>query len=57
MEQFLRRADLAEKLGISETTLWRWVRSGHLPKPRQLGPNTVGWPESDVQEWVDRLHS
>lgn len=28
---------------VSEATIWRWVQSGRLPKPRQIGPNRVAW--------------
>jgi predicted DNA-binding transcriptional regulator AlpA len=29
--------------GISDPTVWRWVKSGRLPKPTKLGPNTTRW--------------
>lgn len=28
---------------VSEATIWRWVKSGRLPQPRQIGPNRVAW--------------
>jgi len=47
-----RKRDLCARLGVSATTLWRWVRAGKFPQPVRLGPNTVGWPEADVQRWL-----
>jgi len=47
----LRSNELAEKLGVSRVTLWRWERRGHLPPKAQIGPNTVGWLESDIDKW------
>ena len=38
--------------GISRTTLWRWVRDGHFPKPTKIGPNKNGWLESQVEDWI-----
>jgi len=29
--------------GISAPTVWRWVKSGRLPAPKKLGPNTTVW--------------
>ncbi|MDY7091575.1 MAG: AlpA family phage regulatory protein [Acidobacteriota bacterium] len=44
---------LAERLGISRVTLWRWERAGMVPKKRKIGPNTVGWLESEILEWLE----
>lgn len=35
--------------GISAATVWRWVKSGRLPAPRKLGPNTTGWRVGDLR--------
>lgn len=29
--------------GIGPATVWRWVKSGRLPAPVKLGPNTTAW--------------
>lgn len=35
---------LKERLGgLSDATIHRWVKSGILPKPRQIGPNRIAW--------------
>lgn len=49
--KILRRKKLSEVLGVSEVTIWRWERKGLLPPKRQIGPNAVGWLESDIEEW------
>ena len=36
----------------SRTTYWRWVKAGLFPKPVKLGPNSNGWLESEIDEWV-----
>ena len=36
----MTESEVAEKLGISRSTAWRWSRSGHLPIPLGPGPNT-----------------
>ena len=39
--------------GIGKTTLWRWVRDGHFPKPVRLGANCVAWRADDVNQWIN----
>jgi predicted DNA-binding transcriptional regulator AlpA len=29
--------------GVSVATVWRWSKSGRLPRPRHLGPNSTRW--------------
>ena len=57
MTKVLRTAAVAELLGISRGTLWRWHREGHFPPPRQLGQGKqrpiCGWLESDVLKWLN----
>ena len=50
--RILRPKLLAEQLGISRVTLWRWERDGQLPPKRKLGANTVGWLEDEIAEWL-----
>lgn len=47
-----RVSDLIDSLGISETTIWRWRRSGYFPKPIQLGPRLIAWKAEDIEEWI-----
>ena len=37
----------------SRVTIWRWVRDGNFPKPRQIGPNSIGWLESEINGWIE----
>ena len=37
----------------SRTTLWRWSRAGIFPKPRRIGPNSVGYVASEVDSWLE----
>lgn len=49
--RILRRKELAQRLAISEVTVWRWERRGLLPPKRKIGPNVRGWLESDIEAW------
>src|SRR5262245_23762515 len=51
-DRFLRSHEVVARTGVSRTTIWRLERSGNFPARRRLSPNTVGWRESEVEEWI-----
>ena len=51
-DKIVRSAEVLSRTGLSRTTIWRKIRSGDFPAPIQLGPNSVGWPEHEVDAWV-----
>lgn len=55
MEKFISYKKLQEITGKSRTTLWRMVRNNELPKPYQISLNSVGFKESEIQEWQNSL--
>ncbi len=50
--RILRISEMVELLAVSRATLWRWERRGVLPPKRRIGPNVVGWIESEITEWL-----
>jgi prophage regulatory protein len=50
--QYIRAQEFAAMLAVHRTTLWRWVRDGHLPRPVKLGPNTVAWESTQIDAWL-----
>jgi len=56
-DRILRRRQVLERTGLSDTTLWRYERDGKFPKRRVLTDSgLVGWRESEVTAWIaDRL--
>ena len=46
----------AEKFGVTERTINRWCAdpSTGFPKKIQLGPNSVGFLESEIDGWIER---
>ncbi len=47
--------EVMARMGWSRTTLWRRVRTGKFAAPAELGPNSIGWRESWVDEAQDAL--
>ena len=54
---YKNRQELEELFKVSRATIYRWVKSGHFPKPIHLGANMVRWKVSDIQEWMDEKES
>jgi prophage regulatory protein len=52
MKPIIRKPELCRNLGISPVTLWRWTRREGFPAPIKLGPNSVGWIEAEINEWL-----
>ena len=51
--RIIRAAELSETLDVSRVTLWRWERAGRIPPKRRIGPNVVGWLQSEIDEWFE----
>jgi prophage regulatory protein len=48
----LRKRVVLDRIGVSDTTLWRLVRAGKFPRPARLTGGTVRWLESEVNAWI-----
>jgi predicted DNA-binding transcriptional regulator AlpA len=54
--RIVTREELRERLGgICFATIDNYVKRRILPRPIKLGPNRVGWLESDIDAYFDRL--
>lgn len=49
----LRRKQVEARTGMATSTLYRWMAEGSFPKPVRIGPNAVGWPESEIDAWIE----
>jgi len=52
---FLTRPELCARWRISRMTLWRWLRTGHVPHPVHFGPRTVKWLVHEIETFERRL--
>ena len=44
---------LEKKLdGRNRVQIWRDIRAGTFPAPIELGPNSIGWYEEEVDAWL-----
>ncbi len=49
----LRPKKVSERVQKSRVQLWRDVRAGTFPPPIQLGPNSIGWYEHEIERWLE----
>ena len=50
----LRANELALRLAISKSTLWRWCKSkSNFPQPRKISQGVTVWFAEEVQEWLN----
>lgn len=59
----LRMKAVTDKIGVARSTIYDWMdeRSkrydASFPKPVRLGGNSIGWIESDLNQWLEsKLH-
>lgn len=52
---YVSASTLAALLETSPTTIWRWSKSGILPKPVKLGAGTTRWRVEEVNEALGKL--
>lgn len=51
-KRYLSRNEVINLLGISETTLWRWIRDGLFPKPVKFGLRRIFFKTADVEAFL-----
>lgn len=50
--QFYRLHHLKQRLGVSGSSIWAWVKAGKFPKPIKLSENCTAWNAADVEAWA-----
>lgn len=50
--QFYRLKQLKQRLGVSGSSIWAWVKAGKFPKPIKLSENTTAWSAADIEIWA-----
>jgi len=51
---FLRLPAVLSLIGVSKTTLHRWIKDGMFPEAYALTPtrSTVAWSAAEVHDWI-----
>jgi prophage regulatory protein len=57
MSNIIKLPALKEKTGKSRSSLYLMIANGSFPKPIKLGRRSVGWLESEVENWIEKRMS
>jgi excisionase family DNA binding protein len=52
-DRMLKVSELAKFLGVSQSTIYRWLEAGKLPQPYELGESAVRWRLSEINQWLE----
>ena len=50
--RILRSPEVEDRTQRSRVQCWRDIKAGKFPAPVQLGPNSVGWFEDEIEAWL-----
>ena len=53
-DRILRPREAALKLGVTQKTVHKWSRLGHMPAKIKIGPKAVGWRESTLEAFINQ---
>lgn len=48
----LRLPLVQARTGLSKSTIYLRVSEGSFPKPVSLGGRSIGWVDSEIEQWV-----
>ena len=48
----LRRNQVEARTGLARSTIYDRIKAGDFPTPISLGPQSVGWIESEINGWI-----
>ena len=51
-DRLLRLPEVKTRVGMSRSTIYRYVNDGLFPRPRRLGLAAIAWNESDIVHWI-----
>ncbi|ECD9611695.1 AlpA family phage regulatory protein [Salmonella enterica subsp. salamae] len=51
--RFLRLAQVMDKTGLKRSQVYAYMKTGDFPKSIKIGPSSVAWLESEIEEWIN----
>ncbi len=54
VQRIIRKPELLSIVSLSDATVWRREKMGDFPRRIKLGGNSVGWLESEVEDWLSK---
>ena len=54
-DRLVTRAEVERRVGLGRSALYRAMREGRFPEPLRVGPKSVRWLLSEVEQWITGL--
>ncbi|MCR3713757.1 AlpA family transcriptional regulator [Citrobacter freundii] len=51
--QLLRLKQVEIKTGLKRSQIYLYMKEGTFPSSIKIGPASVAWLESEIDEWID----
>lgn len=51
--RIMRLREVISATGLARSTVYKLIGAGEFPKPVPLVGRSVGWVESEVNEWIE----
>ncbi|EDS7164697.1 AlpA family transcriptional regulator [Salmonella enterica] len=52
-KRFIRVPEVLRRVGFGRTKLYELIRQGRFPEQVKIGPRTVAFVESEIEEWIE----
>jgi prophage regulatory protein len=56
IDRLLRLPDVLRITGMGRNTVYTRIKEGTFPKQVKIGPKSVAWRQSDINQWMASLH-
>ncbi|EAS1759766.1 AlpA family transcriptional regulator [Salmonella enterica] len=52
--RLLRLSQVLDKTGLKRSQVYTYMKTGDFPKSIKIGPSSVAWLESEIEEWINQ---
>lgn len=52
--RLLRLPQVMNKTGLKRSQIYTYMGKGDFPKSIKIGPSSVAWLESEIDEWINK---
>jgi|AntRauTorcE11898_2_1112593.scaffolds.fasta_scaffold41705_1 prophage regulatory protein len=53
--KLIRIKEVMDRTGLARSTIYKYISEEKFPQPTKLGPRTVAWVESEIENWINDL--
>ncbi|MCJ9428073.1 helix-turn-helix transcriptional regulator [Kordiimonas marina] len=50
--EYISAREVANLFGVSTSTVYRWERTGRLPRPLRFSGGVVRWHRKEIHNWL-----